>query len=151
MQKVDVQFTWLNPELSGDLKLPHYASELAAGMDIAAAVQAPVIIKPGARELIPTGFAVALPPNFELQVRPRSGLAVKHGITIINTPGTIDADYRGEIKVGLINLGQEEFTVKRGDRIAQVILAPVCQANLQVVDSLDQTERGAGGFGHTGV
>lgn len=151
MQKVDVQFTWLDPEQSSDLKLPHYASELAAGMDIGAAVQNPVTIEPGERELIPTGFAVALPPNYELQVRPRSGLAIKHGITVINSPGTIDADYRGEIKVGLINLSKEPFTIQRGDRIAQVILAPVCQANLHVVDSLDQTTRGAGGFGHTGV
>lgn len=151
MQKVDVQFSWLDPEGSNDLNLPHYASELAAGMDISAALQAPVTIEPGDRELIPTGFAVALPPNYELQVRPRSGLAVKHGITVINAPGTIDADYRGEIKVGLINLGKNPFVIQRGDRIAQVILAPVCQANLLMVDSLDQTVRGEGGFGHTGI
>ncbi len=151
MHMVDVSFTWLDPQQSGDLKLPHYASELAAGMDVAAAVHNPVVIVPGNIELLQTGFAVALPPNYELQVRPRSGLAVKYGITIINAPGTIDADYRGEIKVGLINHGKEPFTVSRGDRIAQLILAPVCQANLLVVDSLDQTNRGAGGFGHTGV
>lgn len=151
MHKVDVLFTWLDPEGSGDLQLPHYASELAAGMDVAAAVAGPVILEPGYMKLIPTGFAVSLPPNYELQVRPRSGLAIKHGISIINAPGTIDADYRGEIKIGLINLGRESFTISRGDRIAQLILAPVCQARLQVVERLDETIRGAGGFGHTGV
>lgn len=151
MLKVDVQFTWLDPERTGDLRLPRYESEQAAGMDVAAALKTPVTLEPGDIKLIPTGFAVALPSNYEIQVRPRSGLAVKKGITIINTPGTIDADYRGEIKVGLINLGKEPFTVSRGDRIAQMIVAPVCQATLQVVDSLEETGRGAGGFGHTGV
>lgn len=151
MHEVEVLFTWLDPEGSGDLQLPHYASEQAAGMDVAAAVRVPVVIEPGEIELIPTGFAVALPPDFELQVRPRSGLAVKHGISIINAPGTIDADYRGEVKVGLVNLGRDPFTIVRGDRIAQLILAPVCRAKLQVVTSLDQTVRGAGGFGHTGI
>jgi len=151
MLKVDVQFTWLDPERTGDLRLPRYESEQAAGMDVAAALKTPVTLEPGDIKLIPTGFAVALPSNYEIQVRPRSGLAVKKGITIINTPGTIDADYRGEIKVGLINLGKEPFTVSGGDRIAQMIVAPVCQATLQVVDSLEETGRGAGGFGHTGV
>lgn len=151
MLKVDVPFTWLDPERTGDLQLPRYESQQAAGMDVAAAVETPVIIEPGDIKLIPTGFAVALPPNYEIQVRPRSGLAVKKGITIINAPGTIDADYRGEIKVGLINLGKEPFTVSRGDRIAQMIVAPVCQATLQLVDSLEETARGGGGFGHTGV
>ena len=149
--KVDVQFTWLDPGRTGDLRLPRYESEQAAGMDISAALTTPVTLEPGDIQLISTGFAVALPPNYEIQVRPRSGLAVKKGITIINAPGTIDADYRGEIKVGLINLGKEPFTVSRGDRIAQMIVAPVCQATLQVVDSLKETGRGAGGFGHTGV
>ncbi|MDW7771540.1 MAG: dUTP diphosphatase [Desulfobulbaceae bacterium] len=151
MQKVDVLFSWLDPEGSGDLQLPHYASELAAGMDVAAAVPEPVSIDPGEIKLIPTGFAVALPPNYELQVRPRSGLAVKYGISIINAPGTIDADYRGEIKIGLVNLGRNRYSVERGARIAQLILAPVCRAKLQVVASLEQTVRGTGGFGHTGV
>lgn len=151
MHKVDVLFAWLDPEESGDLHLPHYASELASGMDVSAAVAEPVILKPGDIELIPTGFAVSLPANYELQVRPRSGLAIKHGISIINAPGTIDADYRGEIKIGLINLGRNPFTISRGDRIAQLILAPVCQAQLRVVERLDETIRGAGGFGHTGV
>ena len=151
MQKVDVQFSWLDPRNSSDLMLPSYKSELASGMDAAAAVPEPVTLEPGFIELIPTGFAVALPPGYELQVRPRSGLAVKHGITVINAPGTIDADYRGEIKVGLINHGQKPFTVERGDRIAQLVLAPVCQARLREVDNLDGTKRGAGGFGHTGI
>jgi dUTP pyrophosphatase len=151
MQKVDVQFSWLDPRNSSDLMLPSYGSELASGMDAAAAVPEPVTLEPGFIELIPTGFAVALPPGYELQVRPRSGLAVKHGITVINAPGTIDADYRGEIKVGLINHGQKPFTVERGDRIAQLVLAPVCQARLREVDNLDWTKRGAGGFGHTGI
>jgi dUTP pyrophosphatase len=148
---IDVQFAWLDPEQSGDLRLPGYESEQAAGMDVAAAVDKPVTLAPGDIRLIPTGFGVALPPNYEIQVRPRSGLAVKKGITLINSPGTIDADYRGEIKIGLINLGKKPFTVSRGDRIAQMIVAPVCQARLQVVDSLEETARGAGGFGHTGV
>jgi len=151
MQKVDVQFSWLDPRNSSDLMLPSYESELASGMDAAAAVSEPVTLEPGFIELIPTGFAVALPPGYELQVRPRSGLAVKHGITVINAPGTIDADYRGEIKVGLINHGQKLFTVERGDRIAQLVLAPVCQARLREVDNLDLTKRGDGGFGHTGI
>lgn len=151
MQKVDIHFAWLDPDRSDDLQLPRYVSEMASGMDVAAAVPEPLTIQPGAIELIPSGFAVALPPGFELQVRPRSGLAVKHGITIINAPGTIDADYRGEVKIGLVNLGRKSFTVQRGDRVAQLILAPVCQAKLHVVDKLDQTPRGTGGFGHTGV
>lgn len=151
IRKVDVLFTWLDPERSGDLVLPSYKSVLASGMDVAAAVEEPVTLEPGAISLVPTGFAVALPPNYELQVRPRSGLAVKHGITVVNAPGTIDADYRGEIKVGLVNLGGQAFRIARGDRIAQLVLAPVCQAELRVVAGLDATERGSGGFGHTGV
>lgn len=151
MQKVDVQFCWLQPEQCLDLNLPAYETEQSAGMDISAAVEEPTEIAPGEIALFPSGFAVALPVGYELQVRPRSGLAVKHGVTVVNAPGTIDADYRGEVKVGLINLGSEPFTVNRGDRIAQMILAPVCQAVLHPVSVLDTTERGAGGFGHTGV
>ena len=151
MQQIDVQFCWFDPQQCQDLSLPGYESIQAAGMDVAAAVTEEVVLQPGEIKLIPTGFGVAIPNGFEIQVRPRSGLAVKHGISIINAPGTIDADYRGEVKVGLINLGREPFTVKRGDRIAQLVLAPVCQARLQVTDSLDETERGSGGFGHTGV
>jgi dUTP pyrophosphatase len=151
MQSVPLQFLWLNPETSRDLNLPVYHSELAAGMDVSAAVNAPLIINPGEVKLIGTGFAVALPPGYELQVRPRSGLAVKHSITIINSPGTIDADYRGEVKIGLINLGNGPFTVNRGDRIAQLVLAPVFRATITVVDDLDKTGRQDGGFGHTGI
>lgn len=151
MEQIDVQFAWLEPRAEGDLELPRYHSELASGMDVAAAVQEPVVIGPGEIRLIATGFGVALPPGFELQVRPRSGLAIKHGITVVNAPGTIDADYRGEVRIGLVNLGREAFTIRRGDRIAQLVLAPVCKARLQVVASLEQTGRGSGGFGHTGI
>ena len=151
MEQIDVQFAWLESRAAGDLELPRYHSELASGMDVAAAVAEPVDIAPGEIRLIPTGFAVALPPGFELQVRPRSGLAIKHGITVVNAPGTIDADYRGEVRIGLVNLGSEPFTIDRGDRIAQLVLAPVHQARLQVVAGLAQTGRGSGGFGHTGI
>lgn len=151
MELIDIEFAWLDPQQTGDLQLPRYHSELASGMDVAAAVAEAVVIAPGEILLIPTGFAVALPPGFELQVRPRSGLAIKHGVTVVNAPGTIDADYRGEVRIGLINLGREALTIQRGDRVAQLVLAPVCQARLQVVGSLDETDRGSGGFGHTGV
>ena len=151
MEQIDVQFAWLEPQAAEDLELPRYHSLLASGMDVAAAVAEPVVITPGEIRLIATGFAVALPPGFELQVRPRSGLAIKHGITVVNAPGTIDADYRGEVRIGLVNLGREPFTIRRGDRIAQLVLAPVCQARLRVVAVLDQTGRGSGGFGHTGI
>jgi len=151
MQQVEVQFCWFDPQGCEDLSQPAYETVQAAGMDVAAAVTEDVVLQPGEIKLIPTGFGVAIPDGFEIQVRPRSGLAVKHGISIINAPGTIDADYRGEVKIGLINLGREAFTVRRGDRIAQMILAPVCQARLRLTDCLDQTERGSGGFGHTGL
>jgi dUTP pyrophosphatase len=151
MQSVPIHFHWLEPENSRDLDLPVYHSELAAGMDVSAAVRAPLVINQGEVKLIGTGFAVALPPGYELQVRPRSGLAVKHSISIINSPGTIDADYRGEVKIGLINLGDRPYTVNRGDRIAQLVLAPVFRATITVVDDLDKTDRQDGGFGHTGI
>jgi len=151
MQSVPIHFLWLDPENSRDLDLPVYHSELAAGMDVSAAVRDPLVINPGEVKLIGTGFAVALPPGYELQVRPRSGLAVKHSISIINSPGTIDADYRGEVKIGLINLGDRPYTVNRGDRIAQLVLAPVFRATILVVDDLDKTDRQDGGFGHTGI
>jgi len=151
MQKVDVQFCWFEPEQCLDLTLPAYETAQSAGMDIAAAVDEPLEIAPGGIVLVPSGFGVALPDGYELQVRPRSGLAVKHGVTVVNAPGTIDADYRGEVKVGLINLGEQSFTIHRGDRIAQLILAPVCQAVLHPVSQLDATDRGTGGFGHTGI
>jgi dUTP pyrophosphatase len=134
------------------LALPAYETADAAGMDLRAAIEdaAPVTLAPGHRAMIPTGLTIALPPGYEAQVRPRSGLAAKHGITCLNSPGTIDADYRGEVKVILINLGQEPFVIKRGERIAQMIIAPVTRAELKVVTELDETKRGAGGFGSTG-
>jgi dUTP pyrophosphatase len=134
------------------LPLPAYETAQAAGMDLRAAVpeDEPFTLRPGSRHPIPTGLAFALPPGFEGQVRPRSGLAAKHGITCLNSPGTIDADYRGEVKVILINLGEEDFVIRRGERIAQLIVAPVVQAAWTEVDSLDETARGSGGFGSTG-
>jgi dUTP pyrophosphatase len=135
-----------------DLPRPAYQSDNAAGLDLMAAVPAdqPVTLMPGARALIPTGIAIALPPGTEAQVRPRSGLAVKHGITVLNTPGTIDADYRGEIQIIVVNLGQQDFVISSGLRIAQLVVAPVVRARLIEVASLDPTARGAGGFGSTG-
>jgi len=146
-----VRICWLLPEKQRDLPLPGYETTGSAGMDVCAAVEYETLLEPGAILLVPTGFAVAIPRGFEIQVRPRSGLAVKHGVTIVNSPGTIDSDYRGEVKIGLINLGKEPFTIKRGDRIAQLVLAPVTVARWELVDELDETSRGAGGFGHTGV
>ena len=134
-----------------DLPLPAYETEHAAGMDLRAAISESVVLAPRERHLLPTGIRIALPPGTEAQVRPRSGLAAKHGISLVNTPGTIDADYRGEIKVVLINHGPEPFTVRRGDRIAQLVIAPVLRAELHQVDALEETARGAGGFGHTGT
>jgi dUTP pyrophosphatase len=133
------------------MPLPSYATEQSAGMDLTAAVDAPVTIAPGHRALVPTGLAIALPAGYEAQIRPRSGLAAKNGVTVLNTPGTIDADYRGEIKVILINHGQEVFTVERGMRIAQMVIARHAQAQWNEVESLDETQRGAGGFGSTGI
>ena len=134
-----------------DLPLPAYETDQAAGMDLRAALTQPQTLAPGERQAVPTAIAIALPPGYEAQVRPRSGLARKAGISMVNSPGTIDADYRGEIMVLLINLGQEPFTVNRGDRIAQLVVAPVARVVWQEVESLEQTERGVGGFGHTGV
>jgi len=135
---------------NADLPLPAYATAGAAGMDLLAAVTVPVVIEPGRRTLIPTGLAVALPPGYELQIRPRSGLALRHGIVLPNAPGTIDEDYRGEIQVIVLNAGDAPFTVERGTRIAQAVLAPVVRAGWQEVASLDATARDAGGFGSTG-
>lgn len=131
-------------------QIPVYMSELAAGMDMHALPDSPVILRPGERCLVPTGLAMAIPVGYEVQLRPRSGLAIKHGISLLNSPGTIDADYRGEIKIILINHGQEDFIIEAGERIAQLIVAPVCQAELSVVEELSVTQRGTGGFGHTG-
>jgi len=147
----EVKICWLLPENERDIDPPGYESKGAAGMDLAAAVSDRLVIQPGERVLIPTGFSVALPQGYELQVRPRSGLAIKHGITILNSPGTIDADYRGEVKIALVNLGKEPYIINRGDRIAQMVLAPVIRVTLKEVTFLDKTERDAGGFGHTGV
>lgn len=133
------------------LPLPRYETEHAAGMDLRAAIREPVTIAPGGRAMIPVGLALAIPPGFEGQVRPRSGLAWRHGVTVLNAPGTIDADYRGELRVVLINHGEADFTVRRGDRIAQLLIAPVSRAELVVTEALDETVRGAGGYGSTGV
>ena len=150
MENQQLQFCWMIPDEQRDLKLPAYETGGSAGMDISAAVISDTVIESGEIVLISTGFAVAIPRGFEIQVRPRSGLAVRHGITLINSPGTIDSDYRGEVKVPLINLGKDPYTVVRGARIAQMILAPVTRAEFVEVDTLDKTDRGTGGFGHTG-
>jgi len=150
MQRISVKFSWLDPDNAGDLSLPVYHSAQASGMDVAAAVVAPVQLAPGEIKIIPTNFAVAIPSGFEIQVRPRSGLAIKYGVTVINSPGTIDADYRGEVKIGLVNLGQKPYTIQRGDRIAQLVFAAVHKADLHLVEELDKTVRQGGGFGHTG-
>jgi dUTP pyrophosphatase len=133
-----------------DLPLPAYATPGAAGVDLYAAVTEPVTLLPGERLLVPTGISLALPEGYEAQVRPRSGLALKYGVTLLNTPGTIDADYRGEIKVIVINLGCEPFVIRRGDRIAQLVVQPVSRIKWREVTRFDATARGAGGFGHTG-
>ena len=130
--------------------LPQYATPLSAGVDLRANLESPVILEPMQRRLIPTGLFIALPPGFEAQVRPRSGLALKHGLTVLNSPGTIDADYRGEVCVILTNLSEEPFVINDGERIAQMVIARHEQAEWEPVDLLDETERGAGGFGHTG-
>lgn len=136
---------------ANDLPLPSYESKYAAGMDLRAALEEPVELPPGKRKLIPTGLKMAIPEGFEAQVRPRSGLAYRNGITMLNTPGTIDADYRGELKVLAVNHGDEPFVINHGDRVAQMIIAPVTQAQVQEVNELPETKRGDGGFGSTGV
>jgi dUTP pyrophosphatase len=149
IKKVTVWFKRL--EHGKDLDLPGYESTEAAGMDIRAALTEPMELEPGDRRLIPTGLQMALPHGYEAQIRPRSGLAYKHGITMLNSPGTIDSDYRGEVKVLAINHGTETFTVNHGDRIAQMVISPVLQAGIRETDSLPGTERGERGFGSTGV
>lgn len=133
-----------------DLPLPKYMSEQAAGMDLYACVLEDVTLKKGEIKLIPTGIKIALPSGYEAQIRPRSGLALKHGISLVNSPGTIDADYRGEVKIIMINVGQEDFIIKRGDRVAQMVINKIEQIEWVVVEKLELSERGAGGFGHTG-
>lgn len=135
----------------GQQQLPEYATPQSAGLDLRANVAEPVVLRPMERRLVPTGLHIALPEGYEAQIRPRSGLALKHGITVLNTPGTVDADYRGEIMVLLINFSQEEFVINSGERIAQMVIARYEQADMVLVDELDETERGAGGYGHTGV
>ena len=147
MNTVPFQFKRLSPLAV----IPHYQSKDAAGMDLHAAVERPLVVSPGDTALVPCGFAMAIPAGYEAQVRPRSGLATKHGITMPNAPGTIDADYRGEVMVPLINLGREEFTVEPDMRIAQMVVAPVCRAEVAEVEDLPDTDRGGGGFGSTGA
>ena len=137
--------------LSKEVSLPKYETNGSSGMDLAANINANINIDPGKTAIIPTGFSLSIPKGFEVQIRPRSGLAAKKKISVLNTPGTIDADYRGEIKVILINLGQETFTVEKGLRIAQMVVCPIVQAKLKEVDDLSETERGKGGFGSTGT
>lgn len=134
-----------------DVPLPSYQTEGSAGLDLCAALAAPVVIAPGDRRLVPTGLALAIPAGFEGQVRPRSGLALKHGIGIVNSPGTIDSDYRGEVGIVLVNLGREPYTVEPLSRIAQLVVCPVLQPEIELVDALDETSRGEGGYGSTGV
>lgn len=145
-----ISFLRLHPDKDQDIPLPQYMTAQSAGMDICAAVENDLMLDPGQISLVPTGFAMALPHGFEAQIRPRSGLAVTYGLSIINAPGTIDADYRGEVKIALINLGQEPVILQRGDRIAQMVVQRVYQARIEVVHRLEDTDRSAGGFGHTG-
>lgn len=148
-ERVTLQIKVL-PEAEG-LSLPQYETAHAAGMDLRAAIVEDVVLGPGDVALVTTGLQIALPEGYEAQVRPRSGLAIKKGVTVVNAPGTIDADYRGTVQVGLVNLSREAYTIRRGDRIAQMIVAPVSRAEWAVVEELGETERGDGGFGHTGV
>lgn len=150
MEEVKIQIKRVKGEVDSDIPLPQYMTDYSAGMDLFAAVEKDILIKPGERVLLPTGIAIAIPIGYEAQIRPRSGLAFKKGISIANSPGTIDADYRGEIGVIAINLGNEPFTVKRGDRIAQMVVNRVCHVSFEVTDELDLTDRGPGGFGYTG-
>ncbi|MEJ2728953.1 MAG: dUTP diphosphatase [Deltaproteobacteria bacterium] len=140
----------LHPDTDSDMPLPRYMTDQSAGMDLCAAIKNDLVLNKGELTLIPTGFAIALPPGFEAQIRPRSGLAIKHGIGLINSPGTVDADYRGEIKIAAINLGKTSYTIRRGDRIAQMVIKKVYFARLDIVEELDETKRNNGGFGHTG-
>ncbi|MBW1741246.1 MAG: dUTP diphosphatase [Deltaproteobacteria bacterium] len=150
MTSLTIQIRRLYPE-HDDIPLPRYMTPQSSGMDLYAAIKDNQVIDVGSITVIPTGIAIALPPGFEAQVRPRSGLAFNHGIGIINAPGTIDADYRGEIRVALINLGERPYTIRRGDRIAQMVIQKVYQAQLKLVDALEETQRNEGGFGHTGA
>lgn len=149
--KLSIEIRKVRPDEDADIPLPRYMTRDASGMDIYAAVRESVELSPGEIVLVPTGLAMAVPPGFEAQIRPRSGLAVKHGIGLINSPGTIDSDYRGEVGVALINLGRSSYTIRRGDRIAQMVIQKVFQAELKEVKALDKSSRDTGGFGHTGI
>jgi dUTP pyrophosphatase len=151
VQHPTLSFLRLRPDLDADIPLPRYMTPQASGMDISAAVDVPLTLEMRAIALVPTGFAMALPEGYEAQIRPRSGLAVKHGIGLINSPGTIDADYRGEVKIALINLGDRPFVIQRADRIAQMVIQRICRVQLAVVEDLAPTARDSGGFGHTGI
>jgi len=146
-----VKFLRLQPDRNGDIPLPCYMTPGASGMDVCAAIEKDLTLQHGKIALIPTGFAVSIPEGFEAQIRPRSGLAVKYGIGLINSPGTIDSDYRGEVKIAVINLGMKAYTFHRGERVAQMIINRIYQAKMQIVENLDETDRNAGGFGHTGL
>ena len=141
----------LRPDTDADIALPRYMTPQSAGMDICAAPEKDLILRPGCIKLVPTGFAIAIPEGYEAQIRPRSGMAVTHGISIINSPGTIDADFRGEVQIALINLGTKDYLIRRGDRIAQMVVKQYYQAKLEIVEKLDETDRNTGGFGHTGA
>ena len=147
----EIKFAKIDSSKDEDITLPEYMTAGAAGMDIRIAIEDDLVLKRGDIALLPTGFKMAIPRGYEAQIRPRSGLAIKHGIGLINSPGTIDSDYRGEVKIGVINMGPEDFTFRRGDRVAQMVITKVWQASINVVDELDDTKRSSGGFGHTGV
>ena len=149
MEKIAVKFKVLDEDTV--IPLPNYESEGSSGLDLRAAVKEDVIVNPGEIKLIPTGLAVSIPRGYEGQIRPRSGLALRYGIGVVNSPGTIDSDYRGEIGIILINWGKRSFTIKRGDRVAQMVISKVCRAEIIEVDTLDSTPRGEGGFGHSGI
>lgn len=146
-----LEFVKIDPEKDQDIPLPEYMTKGAAGMDIRINIEAELTLPHGRITLLPTGLKMAIPEGFEAQIRPRSGLAVKHGIGLINSPGTIDSDYRGEVKIAVINMGPDDFTFRRGDRVAQMVITRVWQVRPVLVDGLDQTERESGGFGHTGI
>jgi len=150
MEEIKIQIKRVREDIDSDIPLPRYMTKQSSGMDIYAAVDQDVLIKPGERKLIPTGIAVAIPKGFEAQIRPRSGMAFKNGIGLVNSPGTIDADYRGEIGIMAINLGDEPFTIKRGERVAQMVINKVYHASFELTEELDTTDRDSGGFGHTG-
>ncbi|MBW1849313.1 MAG: dUTP diphosphatase [Deltaproteobacteria bacterium] len=149
-QPLVIQLRRIHPDKDSDIPLPRYMTPQSAGMDLCAAIENDIHLNHGDIVLVPTGFAMSIPEGYEGQIRPRSGIAVKHGISIVNSPGTIDSDYRGEVKIAVIHMGKKAYILHRGDRIAQMIIKKVYQAKLEVVEALEETERNAGGFGHTG-